>query len=48
MNELNIEELGFSNKERKIVFTYNLNKIDRLLLVSYDDLLNIPGIAKKL
>lgn len=47
VNELNIEELGFSNKERKIVLTYNLNKIDRLLLVSYDDLLNIPGIAKK-
>ena len=46
VNEMNIEEHGFSNKEKKLLYTYSLNKIDSLLSFSYDQLLKKPGISK--
>lgn len=47
VNDINIEEHEFSNKEKKLLITYDLNNIDSLLSISYDEILNKPGISKK-
>src|SRR5699024_4004896 len=46
-NELNIEHHNFSKKEKKFLLTHGLNKINKLLSISYNNLLNNPGISKK-
>lgn len=46
-NELNIENHNFSKKEKKFLLTHDLNKINKLLSISYNNLLNNPGISKK-
>ncbi|SDK77822.1 RNA polymerase, alpha chain C terminal domain [Jeotgalicoccus aerolatus] len=47
VNDINIEEHEFSNKEKKLLITYDLHNIDSLLSISYDEILNKPGISKK-
>lgn len=47
MNEINIEDHGFSSKERKLVLTHSLNEIDTLLSTSHHSLLNNSRISKK-
>ena len=46
-NELNIEHHNFSKKEKTFLLTHGLNKINKLLSISYNNLLNNPGISKK-
>lgn len=47
VNDINIEEHEFSNKEKKLLITHDLHNIDSLLSISYDEILNKPGISKK-
>lgn len=47
VNEINIEDHGFSGKEKKLVLTHSLNEIDTLLSTSHHSLLNNSHISKK-
>ncbi|WAE41711.1 hypothetical protein LQ944_04780 [Staphylococcus pasteuri] len=47
VDEINIEDLDFSNKEKKLIHTHSLNKINKLLSNSYHELQKKPNITKK-
>ncbi|MGF7194099.1 DNA-directed RNA polymerase subunit alpha C-terminal domain-containing protein [Staphylococcus pasteuri] len=47
VDEINIEDQGFSNKEQKLILTHSLNKIDNLLSTSYKEWLMKSYISKK-
>src|SRR5699024_9568280 len=46
-SELNIEHHNFSKKEKKFLLTHDLNKINKLLSISYNNLLNNPGRSEE-
>ncbi|MDT0672640.1 DNA-directed RNA polymerase subunit alpha C-terminal domain-containing protein [Staphylococcus chromogenes] len=47
VNKIDIEEFGFTKKEKRFIYEYELNNIDSLLSITYNDLQSKSHVSKK-